>query len=91
MERGSEKNRKVSRSVLKETWNSARNMTFKMKGEKMKTLKHNWFMDLRHFLFGHQILWGNWVEITSFDGCSLHGKCNYCGYKGIIDSQSNLF
>jgi len=54
-------------------------------------MKHNWFMDLRHWLFGHQILWGNWVETTSYDGCSFHARCKYCGYEGMIDSQGNLF
>lgn len=54
-------------------------------------MNHNWFMDLRHFLFGHQILWGNWVEVVSNDGCSDHARCRYCGYKGMIDSQGNLF
>ena len=27
----------------------------------------------------------------SFDGCSAHATCKYCGYKGMIDSQGNLF
>jgi hypothetical protein len=54
-------------------------------------MKHNWFNDIRHFLFGHQVLWGHWVKITSNDGCSDHAECIYCGYKGMIDSQGNLF
>ena len=33
------KNRKVGRSVLKETWDSTRNMTFKMKGGKNENIK----------------------------------------------------
>jgi hypothetical protein len=28
---------------------------------------------------------------TGFDGCSVHAKCNWCGYEGMIDSQGNLF
>jgi len=30
-------------------------------------------------------------ERTSFDGCSTHARCKWCGYKGMIDSQGNLF
>jgi len=54
-------------------------------------LKHSWFMDIRHFLFGHQCLWGNWLEFFDFDGCSAHARCRYCGEEGMIDSQGNLF
>jgi hypothetical protein len=54
-------------------------------------MKHNLINDIRHFLFGHQVLWGHWVEIISNDGCSKHGKCIYCGKYGMIDSQGNLF
>lgn len=25
------------------------------------------------------------------DGCSDHCRCKWCGYKGMIDSQGNLF
>ena len=54
-------------------------------------MKHNWFNNIIHLLFGHQILWGHWVKITSNDGCSNHAECIYCGKKGMIDSQGNLF
>ena len=27
----------------------------------------------------------------SFDGASMHCKCKWCGYKGMVDSQGNLF
>lgn len=27
----------------------------------------------------------------SFDGASLHCKCKWCGYRGMVDSQGNLF
>ena len=30
-------------------------------------------------------------EQTSFDGCSVHARCRWCGYEGMIDSQGNLF
>ncbi len=30
-------------------------------------------------------------ELTGFDGASFHAKCKGCGYKGMIDSQGNLF
>ena len=30
-------------------------------------------------------------EITGHDGASSHAKCKWCGYKGMIDSQGNLF
>ncbi len=26
-----------------------------------------------------------------FDGASLHCTCKWCGYKGMVDSQGNLF
>lgn len=26
-----------------------------------------------------------------FDGVSEHCKCKWCGYKGMVDSQGNLF
>jgi len=28
---------------------------------------------------------------VSFDGCSVHARCDWCGYEGMIDSQGNLF
>lgn len=30
-------------------------------------------------------------ERTGFDGASEHARCKWCGYKGMIDSQGNLF
>lgn len=27
----------------------------------------------------------------NFDGASAHCKCKWCGYKGMVDSQGNLF
>lgn len=27
----------------------------------------------------------------SFDGASVHCKCKWCGYNGMVDSQGNLF
>ncbi len=30
-------------------------------------------------------------QIYEFDGCSFHATCKWCGYKGMIDSQGNLF
>lgn len=30
-------------------------------------------------------------ESIGWDGCSVHAKCKWCGYEGIIDSQGNLF
>lgn len=61
-----------------------------MEGRENK-MKHNWFMDIRHFLFGYQVLWGDWVEYGMWNGCSFHAKCRYCDYEGMIDSQGNLF
>ena len=28
---------------------------------------------------------------NSFDGASAHCKCKWCGYKGMVNSQGNLF
>jgi hypothetical protein len=28
---------------------------------------------------------------TGFDGCSVHAKCRWCGYEGMVDSGGNLF
>lgn len=33
----------------------------------------------------------NNYKITGFDGCSIHAQCRWCGFKGMIDSQGNLF
>jgi len=30
-------------------------------------------------------------ETTGFDGASVHARCEWCGYEGMIDSQGNLF
>lgn len=30
-------------------------------------------------------------ESISFDGASVHCKCKWCGYEGMVDSQGNLF
>lgn len=30
-------------------------------------------------------------QFEEFDGASEHCKCKWCGYKGMIDSQGNLF
>ena len=32
----------------------------------------------------------HWKFIEN-DGCSDHVECGWCGYKGMIDSQGNLF
>jgi len=26
-----------------------------------------------------------------YDGCSYHATCKRCGYRGLVDSQGNLF
>ena len=30
-------------------------------------------------------------ETTEFDGCSMHATCKNCGYKGLVDSNGELF
>jgi len=30
-------------------------------------------------------------ELMHHDGASQHARCRWCGYKGMIDSQGNLF
>lgn len=30
-------------------------------------------------------------QFDSFDGLSEHCTCKWCGYKGMVDSQGNLF
>jgi len=37
--------------------------------------------------------WHSWPHfiVNSFDGCNTHATCRWCGYKGMIDSQGNLF
>jgi hypothetical protein len=37
----------------------------------------------------HSIFTG--FEPVSFDGCSIHARCKWCGGEGLIDSQGNLF
>ena len=40
------------------------------------------------------IRWHSWpvgFEATGFDGVSVHAQCKWCGYKGLIDSEGNLF
>ena len=39
-----------------------------------------------------KIGWHSWTyEYLGNDGCSNHAKCKWCGYKGMVDSQGNLF
>jgi len=41
-----------------------------------------------------KIGWHSWFvgfNDTGFDGCSIHAKCKWCGFEGMIDSQGNLF
>ncbi len=41
-----------------------------------------------------KMTWHSWpvgFKHESFDGCSVHARCKWCGYKGMIDSQGNLF
>jgi len=40
---------------------------------------------------GHSIFVGFDSSPEGFDGCSVHAKCKWCGYEGMIDSQGNLF
>lgn len=35
--------------------------------------------------------WHGPTTTTHFDGCSEHAQCRWCGYRGMIDSQGNLF
>ncbi len=43
--------------------------------------------------FACKIGWHSYpsFDTEGFDGCSVHAKCKWCGYKGMIDSQGNLF
>ncbi len=34
--------------------------------------------------------WREWVFVRD-DGCSVHARCPWCGYEGMIDSQGDLF
>lgn len=38
----------------------------------------------------HSVLFKGYKTL-GFDGCSVHAKCLWCGYEGMIDSQGNLF
>jgi len=47
---------------------------------------------IKKFLCGigwHSIFVG--FDMTGFDGATVHAKCKWCGYIGMIDSQGNLF
>lgn len=39
--------------------------------------------------------WLGWHSLSYeplfFDGASLHVRCKWCGYEGMMDSQGNLF
>lgn len=41
--------------------------------------------------FACKIGWHSIGDIVGFDGANIHAKCKWCGYKGMIDSQGNLF
>lgn len=30
-------------------------------------------------------------DTVRFDGASVHAKCKWCGYEGMVDSQGNMF
>jgi len=30
-------------------------------------------------------------EHIGFDGCSVHARCRWCGYEGMLDSNGDLF
>jgi len=38
-----------------------------------------------------RIGWHMRIREIGFDGCSVHAKCEDCGYEGLVDSQGNLF
>ena len=49
---------------------------------------------LRRFIkpFACAIGWHSYdYDRTEFDGVSVHARCQWCGYDGMIDSQGNLF
>jgi hypothetical protein len=35
--------------------------------------------------------WHSYNYFDGFDGCSAKATCKICGYKGLVDSQGNLF
>jgi len=36
--------------------------------------------------------WHSWTYvITGYDGYNLIAECKWCGHKGMLDSQGNLF
>jgi hypothetical protein len=40
--------------------------------------------------------WMGWHSVGNYalvehDGCNAHARCRWCGYKGMLDSQGNLF
>lgn len=39
--------------------------------------------------------WAGWhtrpYHFGAFDGCSMEATCTRCGYRGLVDSQGNLF
>lgn len=48
---------------------------------------------LRRF-YCRVVVWHCWPskrEYLHHDGCSQHAKCSWCGRKGMLDSQGNLF
>jgi len=50
---------------------------------------HKWYRYIACYKLG----WHSYptFDLTEHDGCSQHAKCKWCGYKGMIDSQGNLF
>lgn len=47
-----------------------------------------WYKRFQCWKGGHS--WPDFAS-TGFDGCSVHAKCLWCGYEGMIDGQGNLF
>lgn len=35
--------------------------------------------------------WHGPTTVNSFDGCSMGGKCDWCGYEGLFDGNGDLF
>jgi hypothetical protein len=35
--------------------------------------------------------WHHYDHFDGFDGCSARATCRKCGFKGMVDSQGNLF